>query len=99
MEDNVYIKFLENLKEEMTAEMDPIISPLFFQIDEIITNFKTGGLNDLGSYTIIASSKNVRYTTTITLNDIGYNLANMTDIAGKIKSIVFKTERIEQKKS
>ena len=99
MEDNVYIKFLENLQKEMTEKMDPLISPLFFQIDEIKSNFKTGGLNNLGSYTIIASSNNIRYTTTITLDDPGYNLANITNIAGKIKSIVFKTERIEQKKS
>jgi len=99
MEDNVYIKFLENLKKEMTEKMDPLITPLFFQIDEITSNFKTGGLDDLGSYTIIASSKNIRYTTTITLKDPEYNFANMTNIAGKIKSITFKTERIEQEKS
>ena len=99
MEDNVYIQFLKNLKEEMEKDMDPMIAPLFFQIDEITSNFKTGGLDNTGSYTIIASTKNVRYTTTITFNDMAYNFANMTNIADKIKSIVFKTERIEQEKS
>ncbi len=95
MEDNVYIQFLENLKKEMQEEMDPIITPLFFQIDEIIKYFKTGGLENLGSHTIIAKHDNICYTVTINLNDAGYNLANMTNIADKIKSIVFKTERIE----
>jgi len=93
MEDRAYIKFLENLKEEMGIEQDPIALPLFFQIDEIIKNFKSGGSSNDGTYTIISQSPKFRYTVTIVLNDPGYNLANISSITSKIKSINYKTER------
>ncbi len=99
MEDKIYIKFLENLKEEMNKEMDPIVTPLFFQIDDMIKHFKTGGLDNTGSYTIIAKDNKIRYTATITLEDAGYNLTTTIPIVDKIKSIVFKTERVTTEKS